>query len=219
MTGNFRKSLSEAEGKARSSSMQKAVDLSEVTQQETKANQQGYGLYKLKQKNKALFCQAIQENLDTVIQSKHLTNSELGLLLSLMPLVQFHSNAIINRETNEFMSISEIARYLNRERSATSKTISQLLAKGMLFEFVNAQEIKAHKRNVSQRPLFMNPEIIYAGDRNRINATLARLVMEFDILERKKVYLAWKLWLKNGHEFGRLYRRKTYLQLKRNERV
>ncbi len=103
-----------------------------------------------------------------------------------MPLVQFHSNAIINRETNEFMSVSEIARYLNRERSATSKTISQLLAKGMLFEFVNAQEIKAHKRNISQRPLFMNPEIIYAGDRNRINATLARLVMEFDILERKK---------------------------------
>ncbi|MFD2760470.1 hypothetical protein [Lentibacillus juripiscarius] len=219
MTDNLRKSFSEAEAKARSSTMQQAVDLSEVTQQETKANQQGYGLYKLKQKNKALFCQAIQENLDIVIQSKHLTNSELGLLLSLMPLVQFHSNAIINRETNEFMSVSEIARYLNRERSATSKTISQLLAKGMLFEFVNAQEIKAHKRNISQRPLFMNPEIIYAGDRNRINATLARLVMEFDILERKKVYLAWKLWLKNGHEFGRLYRRKTYLQFKRNERV
>ncbi|TMN20864.1 MarR family transcriptional regulator [Lentibacillus cibarius] len=217
MKENLRQSLSEAEGKARSSSLQQEVDLSEVTQQETKANQQGYGIYKLKQKNKALFCQAIQENLDIVIQSKHLTNSELGLLLSLMPLVQFHSNAIINRETNEFMSISEIARYLNRERTATSKTVSRLLAKGMLFEFVNAQEIKVHKRSVSQRPLFMNPEIIYAGDRNRINATLARLVMEFDILERKKVYLAWKLWLKNGHEFGRLYRRKTYLQFKRHE--
>ncbi len=46
MTDNLRKSFSEAEAKARSSTMQQAVDLSEVTQQETKANQQGYGLYK-----------------------------------------------------------------------------------------------------------------------------------------------------------------------------
>ncbi|OZU89024.1 hypothetical protein CIL03_08380 [Virgibacillus indicus] len=89
------------------------------------------------------------------------------------------------------------------------------MKKGMLFEFADIQEIKEFKRNVTQRPLFMNPEIIYAGDRNRINATLARLVMEFDKLERQKVYLEWKLWLKNGSEFGKLYRRKTYLQLKK----
>ncbi|GAB3051209.1 hypothetical protein [Virgibacillus ainsalahensis] len=195
--------------------LQSDIDLTTISQEEEKANEKGYGLFKLKQKNNAHFCQAIQENLDMVIKSKHLTNSEIGLLLSLMPLVQLHSNAIIERETNEFMSISKIARYLDRERTATSKIISRLLQKGMLFEFVNVQEIKEHKRSITQRPLFMNPEIIYSGDRNRINATLSRLVMEFDRLERKKVYLPWKLWLKNGSEFGRLYRRKTYLQFKK----
>ncbi|WP_067729910.1 helix-turn-helix domain-containing protein [Oceanobacillus damuensis] len=190
------------------------VNLSSVSQEEKKANDQGYGLYKLRDKNKARFCQAIQENLSAIIKARHLTNSEIGVLLSLMPLVQLHSNAIIDHNNNHFLSISEIARYLGRERSATSKIITQLLNKGMLFEFADVQEIKQYRRNVTQRPLFMNPELIYAGDRNRINATLARLVMEFDKLERQKVYLEWKLWLKNGHEFGKLYRRRTYLDYK-----
>ncbi|MFC3041624.1 hypothetical protein ACFOGI_15360 [Virgibacillus xinjiangensis] len=212
---NRKNDFQQAEHQARRRDAQNHIDLTTISLEENKANEQGYGLFKLKKKNHAPFCQAIQENLDTVIKSKLLTNSEIGLLLSLMPLVQLHSNAIIDRESNEFMSISNIARYLDRERTSTSKLISRLLQKGMLFEFANVQEIKEYKRSVTQRPLFMNPEIIYSGDRNRINATLSRLVMEFDRLERKKVHLPWKLWLKNGSEFGRLYRRKTYLQLKK----
>lgn len=194
------------------------VNVSNVSLEESKANNLGYGLYKIRDKNKARFCQAIQENLDVIIQSKHLSNSELGFLLSMMPLVQLHSNAIIDHKDNRFLSISEIARYLGRERTATSKIIAELLNKGMLFEFADIHEIKQHKRNVTQRPLFMNPEVIYAGDRNRISSTLARLVMEFDKLERQKVYLQWKLWLSNGNRFGKLYRRKTYLEYKNKGR-
>src|SRR5699024_4878142 len=214
---NEHKALNKAEHNAKTRDRQHDINLTAISEEEVKANEQGYGLYKLKQKNHAPFCQAIQENLDMVIRSKLLMNSEIGLLLSLMPLVQLHSNAIVDRETNEFMSIANIARYLDRERTSTSKLVSKLLKKGMLFEFANVEEIKKHKRSVSQRPLFMNPEVIYSGDRNRINATLSRLVMEFDRLERKKVYLPWKLWLKHNSEFGRLYRRKTYLQLKKRQ--
>ena len=65
----------------------------------------------------------------------------------------------------------------------------------------------------------MNPEIIYAGDRNRINATLSKLVIEFDKLERKKVLLMWKLWIKNGEEFGRLYHQKKLSGIQKAEGV
>lgn len=64
----------------------------------------------------------------------------------------------------------------------------------------------------------MNPEIVYRGNRNQVNATLARLVTEFDLLEKKRVLLDWKLWLKPGEKYGRLYRRKRYLELKKMRR-
>ncbi|OZU89023.1 hypothetical protein CIL03_08375 [Virgibacillus indicus] len=80
----------------------KNIQLSTVSLEESKANNVGYGLYKIKGKNKARFCQAIQENLDVIIRTKHLSNSELGFLLSMMPLVQLHSNAIINHKDNRF---------------------------------------------------------------------------------------------------------------------
>lgn len=212
---DMRSTLETAEKHARLRDSGNVVDLAAVAMEEQKANEQGYALYKLKDKNKALFVQAIQENLDVLIRKEFLTNAELGFLFSLTPLVQLHSNGITDRGTGQFMTVSEIAKYLNRDRTGISSTIQNLLEKGILFELVDSQEIKEHKRSVTRRPLFMNPEIIYAGDRNRINATLSKLVIEFDKMERKKVLLTWKLWIKNGEEFGRLYNRKSYLEFKK----
>lgn len=188
-------------------------DLSEINELEKKANSFGFGIYKINQRNKAVFTQTINDNLETLVTKKYLTNAESTFLFLLMPFVELHSNALVNRN-GQFMSVTELAASLNRERTRTSKTITQLLEKGMMFEFVNAQEIKKYKRNISQRPLFMNPEIIYRGDKNRINATLTKLVMEYDILESKGIKLKWKLFLKSGEEYGKLYTRNTYLKLK-----
>lgn len=212
---DMQNALEAAEKHARLRDGEKLVDVAAVAIEEQKANGQGYALYKLKNKNKALFVQTIQENLDVLIRKEFLTNAELGFLFSLMPLVQLHSNGITDRETGQFMTVSEIAKYLKRDRTGISATIQSLLVKGILFELIDSQEIKEHKRSVTRRPLFMNPEIIYAGDRNRINATLSKLVIEFDKLEKKKVLLSWKLWIKNGEEFGRLYSRKSYLEFKK----
>ena len=209
--------LESAEKNARIRERETVVDLASVTNEERKANEQGYGLYKLKDKNKALFVQAIQQNLDVLIRKEYLTNAELGFLFSLMPLVELHSNGITDPETGQFMTVSDFAKYLKRERTGFSSTIQSLLEKGILLEIVDSQEIKEHKRSVTRRPIFMNPEIIYAGDRNRINATLSKLVIEFDKLERKKVLLMWKLWIKNGEEFGRLFTRKSYLEFKKQK--
>ncbi|MFS0574961.1 helix-turn-helix domain-containing protein [Sporosarcina sp. 179-K 3D1 HS] len=214
---DMQNALEAAEKHARIRDGKNVVNLASVAQEEQKANEQGYGLYKLKDKNKALFVQAIQQNLDVLIRKEYLTNAELGFLFSLMPLVQLHSNGITDTETGQFMTVSDIAKYLKRDRTGISSMIQSLLEKGILLEIVDSQEIKEHKRSVTRRPIFMNPEIIYAGDRNRINATLSKLVIEFDKLERKKVLLMWKLWIKNGGEFGRLFTRKSYLEFKKKK--
>ena len=117
------------------------------------------------------------------------------------------------------MTVSDLATYLNRSRESCSRVLSKLIEKGMIHEFVDAQEIKEFNRNVSRRPLFMNPEIIYAGDRNKVDATLSKLITSFERLERKKILLPWKLWIHHNEEHGKLYRRKTYLEFKKKQKA
>ena len=215
---NMKDQLESAEKKARARESETVVDLVSVTKEERKANEQGYGLYKLEQKNKATFVQGIKDNLDVLIRNEYLTNAELGFLFSLSPLVEFHSNAVTDQETGQFMTVSDLANYLNRSRESCSRVLSKLIEKGMIYEFVDAQEIKEFNRNVSRRPLFMNPEIIYAGDRNKVDATLSKLIINFERLERKKILLPWKLWIHHNEEHGKLYRRKTYLEFKKKQK-
>ena len=211
--------LDSAEKKAKLRENKTVVDLVSVANEERKANEQGYGLYKLEQKNKATFVQGIKDNLDVLIRTQYLTNAELGFLFSLSPLVEYHSNAVTDQETGQFMTVSDLATYLNRSRESCSRVLSKLIEKGMIHEFVDAQEIKEFNRNVSRRPLFMNPEIIYAGDRNKVDATLSKLITSFERLERKKILLPWKLWIHHNEEHGKLYRRKTYLEFKKKQKA
>lgn len=194
---------------------EKFIDLEVVNRVEEKANNLGYGLYKKKDKNRANFTQIINDNWDIIIRKNYLTNSELSFLISVQSLVEFNVNAIANRETGQFMTISEIARYLNKDRSGVSTTIQSLIKKGILFEFVNVDEIIEFNRSVTSRAIFMNPELFYAGDRNKIDGTLTMLVNKYDKLEKNKILLRWKVWRRAGEQFGKLYSRKTYLKLKK----
>jgi hypothetical protein len=110
------------------------------------------------------------------------------------------------------MSVSEIGEYFGKSRSFTSEMINNLIGKGILYEFVNVDELKEFGRPVTERPLFVNPEIVLCGEKNRINPTLARLAMRYDKLEKKGILLEWKVWLHSGKEYGKLVKRKTYLK-------
>lgn len=219
----LKKSIENAEKNARirdaEIDREKFIDLKTVSEIEEKANKLGYGLYKIKDVNQASFTQIISDNWDIIIRSNYLTTSELSFLISIQSLIQFHTNAIVDKETGEFMTVSEIARYLNRNRSGVSQTIQSLISKGVLFEFVNVDEIKQFNRNVTARTLFMNPELFYAGDRNRIDGTLALLVCEYDKLEKNGIRLEWKVMKKPNEQFGKLYKRKTYLEAKKKRKV
>lgn len=187
-----------------------------VDEIEKQADELGYMLIKKSGKNHSIFTQNISDNIEIIVRENYLTMNELGFLMSIQPLIEYQINAIMNKETNSFMTVSEIAKYLRRDRTGVSRTISSLLEKGILFEFVNVQEIKKFNRNVSSRTLFVNPELFYSGDRNKIDGTLATLVSEYDQLENNGIKLDWKVWKKSGRSFGRLYSRKRYLEFKRN---
>lgn len=215
-------SLDKAEQNARQRDQKvkdaKEINLESMNEVERRANEQGYTIIKTKAKNQANFIQTIEDNWDIIIQKNYLTNPELVFIISIQSLIEINVNAITDRETGQFMTVSEIAKYLNRTRSNVSRIIQSLLKKGILFEFVDAEEIKEFKRNVTARSIFVNPELFYAGDRNKIDGTLAMLVSKHDKLEKNKILLEWKVWKEKGHEHGRLYRRKTFLNFKNNKK-
>lgn len=206
--------LNKAEIKAKQREFANSIDLTIVAKEVQKANEQNVGIYIKEPKNKAEFTIINQDNLLALIQKKYLTNAERTLIFDLSALVELHSNAITN-EKGQFLTVSEIARILGRNVSATSTLINQLIKKGIIYEFVDINELKEFKRSVSSRPFFFNPEIVFCGDRNKINATLCKLVLNSDRLEKNKVYLNWKLWIHPHEKYGALYKRETYLKFKK----
>src|SRR5699024_11696574 len=120
-------------------------------------------LIKKNNKNQANFTQNITDNLLIIIQNNHLKQNEWEFLITIQPLLEYQINAIMNKENNSFMTITEIAKFVNKSRESVSRTVSSLLKKGILFEFVNVDEIKEFTRSVTSRTLFLNAELVYAG--------------------------------------------------------
>jgi|GEM_PF-1740504 len=206
----FKRSFKMAEQKARERDNARAIDLNEITEETEKAQKLGYGIHRLRKVNPAPFVQANASNLQFLISSGYLTDPEWNVLSKIQTLCELNTNAIVEPETKQFMSISEIAQFLKRDKFAVSKLINALLRKGVLYEIVNAQEIREHGRPVTERPLYMNPELYYAGNRNQVNAILSKICMQSDLLEKKGMKLSWKIWYTSGEKFGRLVTRHTY---------
>ncbi|QGG46340.1 MarR family transcriptional regulator [Heliorestis convoluta] len=199
-----------------------------VNKEEDRVNDYGFSLVRFKRKNKALFSQIISENVHYLSINNYLSSPERAFLFFLSSVLEMHSNALMipidktkykkedkNSLLGMYMTISDICRIFKISRTQASKNINALLKKGIVLEYVNSSMKEKHGRVVGERPLFLNPEIIFAGDRNRINAILAKLVMEADVLERESMKLPWKVWLSPHDEYARLVTRKKYLEYKK----
>lgn len=199
-------------------------DLAVVNRQEQIAQSMTpkFTLVKVKGVNKAEFTQIITDNVRCLLDHRYLTRPEQAFIFSISYTVELHSNALVRhkvtdeglRSTGEFLTVSEIAEMMDITRQTASSIINSLVKKGVLYELADVEQIKAYGRVMSERALFVNPEILFAGDRNRINATLCRMVIGADRIERAHIRMPWKVWLKEGAEWGRLYKRDTYLRLK-----
>lgn len=197
-------------------------NLSVVNEQEQIANHNRFTLVKIKDVNRAEFTQVINENLALLRDKHYLTKQEQAFLFALMPSVEMHSNALVKHEvvngqrrsTGKFLTVKEIAELTGMVRQTASELITSLIQKGIMYEVADTEQIKTYGRVISERVLFLNPEIIFSGSKNHINATICRMVTGADRIERAGLHLPWKIWIKDGAEYGRLYKRDTYLRLK-----
>ncbi|MEK4419199.1 MULTISPECIES: MarR family transcriptional regulator [unclassified Bacillus (in: firmicutes)] len=121
--------------------------------------------------SKVRFAQFMQENLGWLYKNKYLTDREKIFLSEIVPYIAFSSNCIvldIKAKTSVPANISEIAKLIDAARQSTSTVINSLVRKGILFKGISGIE----GNNAKAYAVFVNPHVIYAGDKDCVNETL-----------------------------------------------
>lgn len=117
--------------------------------------------------SKVRFAQVMQENMRFLSKEEYLTLSEKGFLMDIIPYISFNSNSIIfdvKSKNAVPMNISELAKELGRTRDKTSKLVNALAKKGILAKAESGIE----GNNAKAYSLFVNPHIIFAGDKDNV---------------------------------------------------
>lgn len=117
------------------------------------------------------FAQTIQENLQYLYQNNYLTGREKIFLMDIIPYIAFSSNYVvldIKEKSPVPANISEIGKLIGTERSHISRVINSLTKKGLIFKGESGIE----GNNAKSYAIFLNPHIIYAGDKDNVNETL-----------------------------------------------
>ncbi|CAI8950901.1 MarR family transcriptional regulator [Priestia megaterium] len=173
----MQKALQEAEKKARLREIENGKVLSEeelnyANELQAKANSKGMKLVpERKIKNKVRFVQLIQENILYLRDIKYLTTAEKNFLMDLVPNVEFSSNCIVNdsRQVNSLpVTQSDLAEILGKKKQNINPIIKGLIDKGILAR----SESGIEDNNVRAYALFINPHIMFSGDKDNINGTL-----------------------------------------------
>lgn len=173
----MRERLEQAERKARLRDIQNEKILTEddmrtAASLQAKANARGMKLVPEKKiKNRAKFVQIIQQNIMHLQKEKYLTNAEKVFLLDISGSVGFLSNCIVDDISSKNsipMTQREIAKSIGRLESNISPLINSLIDKGIIAR----SETGLENNNVRSYALFINPNIMFSGDRDAINPTL-----------------------------------------------
>lgn len=215
MSDQLRKRLSRAEQQAKKRS---EVDLSVVNQEAAKADEQGFTIIRQKRVNRTPFSQTINPNILYLNQMGYLTAAELGFIFMLAPLLKIGVNAIVDPQTDQYCSVVELASLLKRSRQKTSEMLSNLIQKGVMYEFANIHELRIYGRQVTKRPFFLSPEIICCGDKNKLESGVTQLMTHHDLLEKKGIKLPVKAIVEPYATYGRLVNRKQFLRFQQQLR-
>lgn len=120
---------------------------------------------------KIKFAQTLQENLLFLYEHKYLTDGEKTFLMNIMPYIAFSSNCIvldIKAKNPVPANITEIGKLVGKTRQSVSPIINSLTRKGLIFKGESGIE----GNNAKAYAIFINPHIIYAGDKENVNDTL-----------------------------------------------
>lgn len=215
MSDQLRRRLNQAEQQAK---RREQVDLNLVNQEATKANEQGFTIIRQKRVNRTPFSQTINPNILYLCQQEYLSAAELAFIFTLSPLLKMGVNAIVDPQTDQYCSVVELASLLKRSRQKTSEMISNLIRKGIMYEFANIHELKIYGRQVTKRPFFLSPEIVCCGDKNKLESGITQLMIHHDILEKKGIKLPIKAIVEPHATYGKLVARKQFLEFQQQLR-
>lgn len=125
--------------------------------------------------SKVRFVQLIQDNWNYALETGFFTDEEILFLLRIQRFLQFKSNCIvddIHSRSAVPMSQKQIAERLKTDKSKVSRIVNRLVDKGVI---VKANGHKAEGVNARTYALFINPNIIYSGERDNVETTLQAL--------------------------------------------
>lgn len=147
-----------------------------------------YGLYQKKGQNKKVpFVQLMHTNIHALVQAGYLKSSHESFLFRIGTLLEFGSNCIVEvqeakktkkqkleeEESGDFSDITKaasvnyIAEQLCLTRQYVSKTMNELKKIGILAT-AGTGIITENGRVCTSRTWFVNPNIIYKGDKDNI---------------------------------------------------
>ena len=172
--------LEQAEKNARLREIENSKILSEeemqlANQLQAKASSRGMKLIPEKKvKNKAKFVQLLQLNWEYLRKQNYMTSEEKIFLLDIQAHIGLHSNAIVDDITKKYASplnITQIGKILETSRTKISRVINSLVKKGILAKAESGIE----GNNAKAYVIYINPNIIYAGNRDDVQGALVTM--------------------------------------------
>jgi DNA-binding MarR family transcriptional regulator len=169
--------FSEAEKKAKLRDLENEKiltdeELQKATELQTKASSRGMVLIpERKVKNRARFVQLNQANLLYLRDIKYLTTAEKSFIMDIAPHVEIESNCIVKdcKKVNSTpLTQSDLAVVLGKKKQNVNPIIKGLIDKGILARSESGLE----DNNVRAYALFVNPHIMFSGNKDNVNGTL-----------------------------------------------
>lgn len=141
---------------------------------ETVAKATGKELYigtKKSPQSKVRFAQILQSNYEFLRERGYFTAKEKVFLIDIVSSIAFNSNCIVDdvKSKNPVpLNISGLAKKIGLTRANTSLSVNSLVKKGILAKAESGIE----GNNAKAYSLFVNPHIIYTGDKDNVNEAL-----------------------------------------------
>ncbi|MFB5285365.1 MarR family transcriptional regulator [Peribacillus sp. Hz7] len=147
-------------------------EMEQANELQAKANSKGMKLVPEKKiKNNFKFAQLLQANWGYLRMKKYLTSAEKNFLVDLVPNIGFLSNCIVDdpkKKNQTPLTQTEIADLLGIDKANVSKIVKRLIDKGVIAR----SETGVDGSNARAYALYINPNIIYSGNKDDVNLTL-----------------------------------------------
>nr|WP_255264210.1 helix-turn-helix domain-containing protein [Bacillus cereus] len=127
----------------------------------------------------------IQDNWNYALETEYLTDEEMLFLIRIQRFLQFKSNCIVDdiHSRNAIpMSQTQIAERLGTSKPKVSRILKQLERKGIVVKAVSRRLEGSRFRT---NAIFINPNIMFSGDRDNIEITLKALFINSKPLLKK----------------------------------